>query len=986
MSIRVAEKVKSSKKRRRTSFVELRARLPLILRYLALAALIGAVIYLAVGYWRARNNKNFVMISGDPQLTNEVVAVINGYERRVTDANGKLQLFIKADKETTFADGRHELDNIFLENYPENSEKPDKISALKAVYTPNKDNPEDFVVIFSGNVELETRDQLKAKTQEIKYDRQQEHVETPLLIEFSRDNLLGKSIGAIVRVKEKKLELQSQVELFVEPNGKQTDNSLTDFGSSAVRINASRATVDQDFNRVELETGVFINIQPADSMNPPTTIRAEKAVYEKTSQKLDLTGGVVIVTASGGLHSLSGSQATSTNNIPATIRAHNAVFEQGKGKIFLNGNASVEQGNDLMTGDSITADINQKKQLQKLLTKGNAYLKSNADNRLTELRASEFLADFGANQKLQNANAKTEVNLMIDSPDRKTEIIAAEMNAQFGENQHISLATTSGGSQLKTQSSDRNIDVNAQVLKTEFDVNQQVTQATANGGVKVRSTDSENEINLTDANALTLNFQASLERSLLTKMRTAGNTNVKITALNKADYSVVTMASPNFLEVLFTPQDVRSLLKQMTTGGRTEIKMFAPESQNQNPKASNKRLLADSLKLFWNASGKDLSRAEANGNAQLFVEPLRTGQNIDRQSLFASKMDCSFFDTGNLAKVFMATGNAKAVLEPTVQQQDRGIRNLWANKLTANFERESQSVERFDAEGKAKFNELDRNGIGNSFSYSGTEEMVRLRGGEPTVWDSRARVKAIEIDWDTRRKVAYLRGKVATTYYSQEQTNGAAPFTKTDAPVFLTANQAELQNISGTGIYTGNARAWQDNNFVRAEKLILQRDTKSMYGEGKVQSLLYNAKRKEKGASVNVPVFAASDRIAYWDQQRLLRYESNVDIRQGTERITGGVAEVYLNANNEVEKTLAQNSVVITQPKRRATGNWAQYTAFDEVVILRGNPAYVEDSEQGNSQGAQLTVFLRDNRVVGEGTTKPNTPGRIRSTHKIKKN
>ena len=33
-----------------------------------------------------------------------------------------------------------------------------------------------------------------------------------------------------------------------------------------------------------------------------------------------------------------------------------------------------------------------------------------------------------------------------------------------------------------------------------------------------------------------------------------------------------------------------------------------------------------------------------------------------------------------------------------------------------------------------------------------------------------------------------------------------------------------------------------------------------------------------------------------------------------------------MNENNELSKTIAEGSVVITQPGRRATGNWVQYT------------------------------------------------------------
>jgi lipopolysaccharide transport protein LptA len=264
---------------------------------------------------------------------------------------------------------------------------------------------------------------------------------------------------------------------------------------------------------------------------------------------------------------------------------------------------------------------------------------------------------------------------------------------------------------------------------------------------------------------------------------------------------------------------------------------------------------------------------------------------------------------------------------------------------------------------------------------------VRLRGGEPVVWDSRARTKAQEIDSDTRNDISYSRGKTATTYYSQEQTNGATPFSKVKSPVYIVSDRAEFRHVQGIAVYTGGARAWQDDNFVRGDKLTIYRENKRMDADGHVQSALYQARRRaQNGGGEVVPVFATADRMTYSDTDRLLHYEGNVDIKQATDRITSAVADVYLlKDSNEVERTLAQRDVVLTQPGRRGTGDSGQYTAADETVILKGNPARVEDTEQGTTEGGRLTVYLRESRVVADDSRGAQSPGRVRSTHKIKK-
>jgi lipopolysaccharide transport protein LptA len=315
-------------------------------------------------------------------------------------------------------------------------------------------------------------------------------------------------------------------------------------------------------------------------------------------------------------------------------------------------------------------------------------------------------------------------------------------------------------------------------------------------------------------------------------------------------------------------------------------------------------------------------------------------------------------------------------------------RTLTSQNMSAVFGA-SQALERVDASGDARFNEQDRNGQSAQMTYTAPDEVVRLRGGEPTVWDSRARLKAAEIDSDTRNKISHARGKVLTTYYSQEQTGGAAPFKNTKSPVFIASAAAEFQHETGVGVYTGAARAWQDDNFVKADRITLRRNERRMDGEGSVQSGLYQARRREaSGARTVVPVIATSQRMAFTDADRLLHYEGNVDIRQGTERITSAVADVYLLKDSyEVERTIAQRSVVVTQPGRRGTGDWAQYTAADETVVLTGAPARVEDSERGTSESRRMVVYLREDRVVSDGGGAPGQPssGRVRTTHKVRK-
>ncbi|HXD34716.1 MAG TPA: LPS export ABC transporter periplasmic protein LptC [Pyrinomonadaceae bacterium] len=450
--------------------------------------------------------------------------------------------------------------------------------------------------------------------------------------------------------------------------------------------------------------------------------------------------------------------------------------------------------------------------------------------------------------------------------------------------------------------------------------------------------------------------------------------------------SEMQLTGKDLVEAIFQAQGQESLLQSVRSQGRSIVNLSAPKSRANDPRAKNKRITADGIKLDWRASGKDLQKAEAVGNAELYVEPAVPNDKAERQTVTGSRFDCDFFEADNLARNCVVSGPAKAVIDPLQKNEKRGIRTITSDKMSTTFVRETQDPERIEAQGNAKFNELDRNGTAGTVIYTSADETVRMRGGEPTVWDSRARSKAIELDSDLKNGISYSRGKTSTTYYSQEQTNGATPFTKVKSPVYVVSDRGEFHHNEGVATYSGDARAWQDDNFVRSDKLTIYVNEKRMTGNGHVQSALYNAKRREKGVSTTVPVFATAESMRYSDADRLLHYETNVDIRQGPDRVTGGVADVYLTKDtNEVDKTITERNVVMTQPGRKGTGDWMQYTAVDEVAVLKGNPARVEDVEQGTLEGGRLTVNMREGRVVADDTRGPQSGGRVRSTHKISK-
>src|SRR5436305_7153132 len=417
--------------------------------------------------------------------------------------------------------------------------------------------------------------------------------------------------------------------------------------------------------------------------------------------------------------------------------------------------------------------------------------------------------------------------------------------------------------------------------------------------------------------------------------------------------------------------------------GSADVKMHAPPPANAQQNPTERQLSANHVTLEFHPDGKNLRAAEALENAVMTVTPVRAIKGADKKTIHAPQMIAVLYEQDNRIKTYTATGGVRADIEATAKDA-HPPRVTTSKSLKADFVVDSQDIDQAVQEGDFKYNEGDRHGVAERAVYDGQKEVLNLRGKRPQAWDAKARTQADEIDYDRQKDETHARGDVRTTYYSRETTNNATPFKNTKSPIFMTAERADARNGDGVAIYTGKARGWHDDNFVKGDRIELYQDDQRMVADGHVESALYQAPHETApGKRETVPGFATAERMTYSDTERLVHYEGNVHARQGTDRIEAAKVDVFLQKEtNEVDRMLADGNVVLTQPQRRGTGDHLVYTASDGRAVLTGKSARVDDAEQGSTMGTELTFYSRDDRIQVEN--KQGT-GRVRSTHRLTK-
>ncbi|MBX3282280.1 MAG: LPS export ABC transporter periplasmic protein LptC [Acidobacteria bacterium] len=653
----------------------------------------------------------------------------------------------------------------------------------------------------------------------------------------------------------------------------------------------------------------------------------------------------------------------------AKLNAASAIYDQNANSIELNGGfkAKIESAgrtSDVSAGRAIAwlsgAETSPEgRELTKLELFENVHIVSN-DGKTTTIDAGNAVYE----KPLDRYQLSSGARIVTEQDSRKTEI-----QADSAVYDRKGLKATLNGSAQVAQGSDY---VKGDTIIADLFSSEEIKHAVVSGNTFLKQTTRE-RLTQASANELTIDYAAPDQ---LRTARAVTNARAELVPTTVSDYSKATLTTPRSITIDFKG---KGLLAAMHTDGRTTIQLDAPGNA---PDAATKRVTADTVKTYFHDNGQDISKAEAVGDAVLEILPVKKAAEIYNTTVNAPRFDCEFFPTGNNARECIGGTGAKTVRKPTVAAPGSGDQLLTSDKVIAAFDSATKDLSELQAAGNAKFSELDRRGLAERFVFSQNDKILRLRGGEPTVWDDRSRAKASEIDWNTATQISSLRGGVSTTFYNGGAMGGASPFSSTNKPVFITSVEAVFDRNSDTAVYTGNARAWQDDNYVRADKLTILQGQGKLVAEGSVQSGLYDAKINRAGKESRVPVFASANALTYARDGRTLSYRGNVDIRQASDRITAESADIFLSEKSEVTRTVAERSVVLTQPGRRATGDRVEYSAETEIAVLDGSPAMVSDAENGSSSGSQITVYFRENRFVGSRRGRQNPNSRVKSVYK----
>ena len=229
------------------------------------------------------------------------------------------------------------------------------------------------------------------------------------------------------------------------------------------------------------------------------------------------------------------------------------------------------------------------------------------------------------------------------------------------------------------------------------------------------------------------------------------------------------------------------------------------------------------------------------------------------------------------------------------------------------------------------------------------------KGRGPHVSDGRISVEARTISMtlttqvmkaDTNVRTVMMQAKAAKTDAAVKMPS----MLKQDQPVNVKSNRLNYDGAESVAVYDGNARLWQDDTTIRADKITLNDKTGNLHATGNVVTSMVLTEPGAKTAaggkptSASQPTNTTAEDLLYEDARHRATYTGKAHMSGPNGDVTAAKIELFLaEQGGQLERAEADGNVVSRQDLRRAYGQHLTYHAKDESYTMTGSPVKVYD-------------------------------------------
>jgi lipopolysaccharide export system protein LptA len=518
------------------------------------------------------------------------------------------------------------------------------------------------------------------------------------------------------------------------------------------------------------------------------------------------------------------------------------------------------------------------------------------------------------------------------------------------------------------------------------------------------------------------------DRGTVSKMTGMGNAR-----LNSVSAVADTALTADNLVMDFADQDGESVLTHTAGNGHAVVESKPiPDPAKKTKTAETRILRSNFVDVYMRAGGQEIEKVQTQAPGVLeflpnVPEEHRRLINGDRMTiLYAPKNIIQNFVTNQATtETFPSAAElAKAVKD---KKPVPSVSKTASVNMNADFDAKGQlkTVKQWD---NFTYEEGDRRARAVTAILENDKNTMDLDQGA-RIWEPTGSTDSDHIRIDQKTGNFAADGHVNTSRLPDpkdaKKKNAAPGLLDEDQPTQGTADHMTSANKNKLLHYEGNAVVWQEANRITADRIDIDREKQILKASGKVVTQLLDkppvadlkdvpkdapkdaAKAKEPAVGVFTIVKAPD--LVYTDADRLAHYTGGSTLNRPGLIVKGREIRAYLREQtvkdstkpapaisaadeeddgSRLDKAFADGDVEIVEisplRKRVGTGVHAEYYTADEKIILRGSEAVLVDSIKGTSQGAELTYFTGDDKLVVSSTPQKQVKTKLRKSTKKK--
>jgi lipopolysaccharide export system protein LptA len=273
--------------------------------------------------------------------------------------------------------------------------------------------------------------------------------------------------------------------------------------------------------------------------------------------------------------------------------------------------------------------------------------------------------------------------------------------------------------------------------------------------------------------------------------------------------------------------------------------------------------------------------------------------------------------------------------------------------------------------------------------YSIAQDRLELSPGDghtgrgPHVADGRLSIEArnIQMMLATQGMKADTRVRTLMLAQSKQAKPGDAAvkvpsMMKQNEPVNVQSNRLDYDAAKSVATYDGNARLWQEDTEIRADKIVIEDKTGNLRATAKVVTSMKLSQAGDKTSKTAKkadpePTNTTADELLYEDGKHRATYTGNAHMSGPSGDVTADKIELFLaEQGGELERAEADGNVISRQEARRAYGKHLTYLAKDDTYTMTGSPVKIFDQTPTNcriTEGATLTFHRTGNTTIASG-------------------